>query len=150
MGDAENQGPMSSLSLNATVPCKVRCLSILRQLAQRPVDYIGYHEALGEEVVGFIDQAMLGTVKTDTPRYTAIERRLATTDSDMLVRIRYLGAPTDRVGATAIESLLETPDADGVQIKRLRRGMNTMVLGREPGCAGADCCELTLALFKDP
>jgi len=150
MGDAENQAPMSSLSLDVTVPCDARYLPMLRQLAQRTVDYIGYHEALREEVVGIIGQAMLGAVKADTTGYTAIELRLATTASDMQVRIRYLGAPADRVGATAIERLLETPDADGVPIERLRRGMNTVVLGREPGGDGADFCELTRALPEDP
>jgi len=43
MEDAESQAPMSSLGLDVTVPCEARYLPILRQLAHRAVEHIGYH-----------------------------------------------------------------------------------------------------------
>ena len=68
----------------------------------------------------------------------------------MLVRIRYLGAPARGEGPTAIERLLSRPDGDDVPLDRLRRGMKTVVLGRESGADGADFCELTRELPDDP
>ena len=150
MGDAENPAPMSSLSLDVTVPCEARYLPMLRQLAERTIEYIGYHEALREEVVQTIDKAVHGVFETDDRAYTAVELRLATTEDDMLVRIRYLGAPAGGEGQTAIEQLLSRPDGDEVPIARLRRCMKTVVLGRESGTDGADFCELTRQLPEDP
>jgi len=150
MEDAENQSPMSSLSLDVTVPCQERYLPILRQLAKRTVDYIGYHESLREEVVRTIDHAIHGVFETDDPVYTDVEVRLATTDTDMLVRIRYLGGATANDGPTEIERLLSTPDGDDVPLERLRRAMKSVVLGREDEPGGADFCELTRELPDDP
>ncbi len=141
---------MSSLSLDVTVPCEARYLPLLRQLTQRTVELIGYRESLGEEVVQTIDHAVHGVFETDDSSYTDIELRLATTEKDMLVRIRYLGAPAGGEGPTAIERLLSSPDGDDVPLERLRRGMKTVVLGRESGEEGADFCELTRALPEDP
>lgn len=150
MDDAEIQAPMSSLSLDVTVPCEARYLPILRQLAQRTVAYIGYHESLCEEVVQTIEYAVHGVFETKEHAYTDIEIRLATTETSMLVRIRYLGAPARGDGPTAIEQLLSRPDGDDVPLDRLRRAMTTVVLGREAGADGADFCELTRALPEDP
>ena len=150
MEAAENQAPMSSLRVDVTVPCDVRYLPILRQLAQRTVDYIGYHESLGEEVVGTIDHAMHGVFETRESAYTDIELQLSTTENDMLVRIRYLGASDRSEGPTAIEQLLSRPDGDDVPLERLRRAMKSVLLGRESGTAGADFCELTRELPEDP
>ena len=150
MEDTENQAPMSSLSLDVTVPCQALYLPVLRQLAIRTVEYIGYHEALREEVVQQIDGAVRGVFETDGTAYTDVEVRLATTEDLMLVRIRYLGAPTPGEGPTAIEQLLSRPDGDDAPLARLRRVMKTVSLGREPGEDGADYCELTRELPEDP
>ena len=149
MEDAEMQARMSSLGLDVTVPCEVRYLSILRQLAQRAVEYIGYHESLRDEVVQTIDHAVHGVFETNEHAYTDIELRLATTEHSMLVRIRYLGAPARGEGPSAIEQLLSRPDGDELPLDRLRRAMKTVVLGRESGAAGADFCELTRELPED-
>ena len=106
---------MSSLSLDVTVPCEARYLPLLRQLAERTVEYIGYHESLREEVVQTIDHAVHGVFETHESGYTEIELRLATTEDDMLVRVRYLGAPAGGEGPTAIEQLLSRPDGDEVR-----------------------------------
>ena len=150
MGDAEHQAPMSSLGLDVTVPCDARYLPILRQLAQRTVEYIGYHESMCEEMVRIIDHAVHAVFETGENAYTDIELRLATTERSMLVRIRYLGASAQGEGPTAIERLLSRPDGDEAPLERLRRAMQTVVLGREPGAAGADFCELTRELPEDP
>ena len=146
MGDTENPTPMSLLSLDVRVPCDGRYLPMLRQLAERTVEYIGYHEALRAEVVETIDQAVHGVFETDEPAYAAVELRLATTADDMLVRIRYLGAPIAAEGQPAIERLLSRLDGDEAPLARLRRNMKTVVVGREPGTDGADFCELTCRL----
>ena len=148
MEDAEGQAPMSSLSLDVTVPCEARYLPILRQLAQRTVDYLGYRESLRDEMVRSIEHAMHGVFATDERVYTDIELKLATTADEILVRIRYLGAVRGD-GVTAIEQLLsrpDGPDGDVVPLDQLRRAMKTVVLGRESGAAGADFCELTREL----
>ncbi len=150
MEDAEIQAPMSSLCLDVTVPCEARYLPILRRLAQRTVEYIGYHESLCEEVVQTIDHAVHGVFEPDENAYTDIELRLATTETSMLVRIRYLGAPARGDGPTAIEQLLSRPDGDEAPLDRLRRGMKTVMLGRESGADNADFCELTRELPEDP
>ena len=150
MEASENTVPLSSLRVDVTVPCDARYLPMLRQLAKRTVDYIGYHESLREEVVATIDHAMHGAFETDENAYSDIELQLSTTENDMLVRIRYLGAPERGEGPTAIEQLLSRPDGDDVPLERLRRAMKTVVLGRESGTAGADFCELTRALPEDP
>ena len=152
MEDAEVQAPMSSLSLDVTVPCEARYLPILRQLTQRTVDYLGYHESVRDEVVQTIAHAMHGVFEPDPHVYTDIELQLATTADSMLVRIRYLGASARGEGATTIEQLLSRPDGpDGnvVPLDHLRRGMKTVVLGRESGADGADFCELTRELPTD-
>ena len=150
METAQVQVPMSSLRVDVTVPCDVRYLPMLRQLAKRTVDYIGYHESLGEEVVGTIDHAVHGVFETAQNAYTDIELQLSTTENDMLVRIRYLGASERSDGPTAIEQLLSRPDGDDIPLERLRLAMKTVVLGRESGTAGADFCELTRELPEDP
>ena len=147
---AENQAPMSSLRVDVTVPCDARYLPMLRQITQRTVDYIGYHESLREEVAGTIDYAMHGVFETDEGAYTDIELQLSTTENDMLVRIRYLGSSARGEGPTSIEQLLARPDGNEVPLERLRRAMKTVVLGRESGTAGADFCELTRELPEDP
>ncbi len=149
MEDAEIQAPMSSLGLDVTVPCEARYLPILRQIAHRAVEYIGYHESLRDEVVQTIEYAVRGAFGTNEHAYTDIELQLATTESSMLVRIRYLGAPARGEGPSAIEQLLSRPDGDGVPLDRLRRAMKTVVLGRESGAGGADFCELTRELPED-
>ena len=155
MDDAEIQAPMSCLSLAVTVPCEARYLPILRQLAQRTVGYIGYHAPLRDEVVQTIEHAMHGVFEPGETVYTDIELQLTTTADAMLVRIRYLGAPARRDGATTIEQLLsrpdgpDGPDGDVVPLDQLRRAMKTVVLGRESGADGADFCELTRALPTD-
>lgn len=146
----ENQPPMSSLRVDVTVPCDTRYLPILRRIARQTVDYIGYHESLREELTGTIDHAVHGVFETEGSVYTDIELQLSTTESDMIVRIRYLGASAQGQGATAIEQLLSGPDGDDVPLERLRRTMKTVVLGRESGTAGADFCELTRELPEDP
>ena len=148
MKDAESQVPMSSLGLDVTVPCEARYLPILRQLAHRAVEYIGYHKSLRDEVVQTIEHAVHGVFETNENAYTDIELQLATTKHSMLVRIRYLGAPAG--GEGAIEQLLAQPDGDGVPLDRLRRAMKTVVLGRESGAGGADFCELTRELPDGP
>jgi|TARA_B100002003_G_scaffold222206_1_gene225836 hypothetical protein len=153
MEDAENQAPMSSLSLDVTVPCHARYLPMLQQLAKRTVEYIGYHESLREEVVQTIDHAVHGVFETEKKTYTDVELRLATTENVMLVRIRYLGAPAVSDGPTAIEQQLSQPagpDGDDAPLDRLRRAMKTVELGREAGADGADYCELTRELPDDP
>ena len=150
MGETESQPSMSSLSLDVAVPCDARYLPMLRQLAERTVEYIGYHASRRDEVVRTIDHAVSGVFGPGDTAYTNIELQLATTQSDMQVRIRYLGAPANTAGPTPIEQLLSRPDGDGVPLERLRRGMQTVVLGREAGGGGADFCELTRALPSDP
>ena len=140
---------MSSLSLDVTVPCEARYLPLLRQLTQRTVELIGYRESLGEEVVQTIDHAVLGAFE-DVQVYTNVEIQLATTETCMRVRVRYLGAVARAEGPTAIEQRLSRPNGDEVPLDRLRRTMKTVVLGRESGTAGADFCELTRELPEDP
>ena len=149
MEDAEIQAPMSSLGLDVTVPREARYLPILRQLATRAVEYVGYHESLRDEVVQTIEHAVHGVFETNESVYTDIEVQLTTTESSMLIRIRYLGAPARGEGPSAIEQLLAQPDSDGVPLDQLRRAMKTVVLGRESGAAGADFCELTCELPED-
>ena len=148
MKDAESQAPMSALGLDGTVPGEARYLPILRQLAHRAGEHIGYHKALRDEVVQTIEHAVHGVFETNENAYTDIELQLATTEHSMLVRIRYLGAPAR--GEGAIEQLLAQPDGDGVPLDRLRRVMKTVVLGRESGAGGADFCELTRELPDGP
>jgi hypothetical protein len=140
---------MSSLSLDVTVPCDGRYLPVLRRLTARTVEYIGFHEAARASVVETIDCAMAGVFTDGEPSYSDIGLRLATTENDMLVRIRYLGGPNGD-GAGTIESLLSRTADDGAPLERLRRGMKTVVLGRESGGDGAEFCELTHPLPKDP
>ena len=149
MEDAEIQTPISSLGLDVTVPCEVRYLPVLRQLARRAVEYIGYHESSRDEVVATIEYALHGVFEMNDNAYTDIELQLATTDQSMVVRVRYLGAPTTGEGPSAIERLLSQPDGDAAPIERLRRAMKTVVLGRESGASGADYCELTRTLPED-
>ena len=149
MEDAEIQIPMSSLGLDVTVPCEAQYLPVLRQLAVRAVEYIGYHESLRDEVVETIERAMHGVFETNENAYTDIELQLATTEQAMIVRIRYLGAPAPGEGPSAIERLLSQPDGDDAPLERLRRAMKTVVLGRESGASGADYCELTRTLPED-
>ena len=150
MEEVENKSPMSSLSLDVTVPCEPRYLQTLQQLAQRAVEYIGYHHSQQEDVVRNILHTVHGLFETDERVYTEVELRMATTDDEMRIRVRYLGAPSGAEGPSPIEQLLSRPDGDGIPIERLRRGMKTVALGRESGSDGADFCELTRALPEDP
>ncbi len=149
MTDVEPQAPMSSLRLDVTLPCEARYLPMLRQLTVRTVDYLGYHESLRDEVVRAIELAVNGVFGAGGA-YRDVEVQLGTSETDMLVRIRYLGASAGGAGPTPIEQLLSQADGDDSPITQLRRAMKAVVVGRESGDDAADYCELTKALPEDP
>lgn len=145
---------MSSLRLNVTLPCAARYLPLLTKLTTRTVDYLGFHESLRDEVVQAIDASVRGVFEADDrSSYRDVEIELTTTDTDMLVRIRYLGAPASGAGLTTIEQLLsqpQGPNGDDAPMARLQRTMKAVVVGREFGDDSVDYCELTKALPADP
>jgi hypothetical protein len=145
MSDVEPQAPMSSLRLDVTLPCHARYLPMLRQLTVRAVDYLGYYEASRDEVVQAVDLATVGVFNPEGP-YRDVEVRLATTETDMVVRIRYLGAATGAVGPVPIEHPLSQADGDDSPMARLQRAMTGVAMGREPGDGAVDYCELTRSL----
>ncbi len=145
MGKTERPGSTTSIGLSVTLPCEARYLPILRQLAERTADHLGYRTTHRNDVVGAIEQAVLRVFEPGGTAYTHVELRLAAGGRDMQVRIRYLGASAPRDGATIIEQLLSRSGPDGVPLDRLRRSMRTVVLGRGPDGDG-DFCELTRAL----
>ena len=105
---------------------------MLRQLAERTADHLGYRPPHRDDVVCAIEQAVLGVFEPSDTAYTHVELRLAANGRDMQVRIRYLGASLSRDGATVIEQLLSRSGPDGVPLERLRQSMRTVVLGRGP------------------
>ncbi len=150
MGKTERPGSTTSIGLSVTLPCEARYLPILRQLAARTADHLGYRTTHRDDVVRAIEQAVLRVFEPGDTAYTHVELRLAANGRDMQVRIRYLGASVSQDGATIIEQLLSRPGPDGVPLDRLRRSMRTVVLGRGPADEGADFCELTRALPEVP
>ena len=144
MGKTERPDSTTSLGLNVTLPCEARYLPILRQLAERTADHLGYRAAPRDDVVCAIEQAVLRVFEPDADTYTHVELQLSARGRDMQVRIRYLGASRRR--DEGIEQLLSRCGPDGVPLERLRRSMSTVVLG---GDDGADFCELTRALPED-
>ena len=145
MGKTERPDSTTSLGLNVTLPCEARYLPILRQLAERTADHLGYRAAHRDDVICAIEQAVLRVFEPGGAAYTHVELQLSARGRDMQVRIRYLGA-SRRDGGPAIEQLLSRCGPDGVPLERLRRSMSTVVLG---GDDGADFCELTRALPED-
>ena len=145
---------MSSLRLDVTLPCAARYLPLLTKLTVRTVDYLGFHESLRDEVVQAIHAAVRGVFEADDgTSYRDVEVQLATTDTDMIVRIRYLGAPASGAGLTTIEQLLSRPQGpndDDAPMARLQRTMKAVVVGRESGDDSVDYCELTKALPAEP
>ena len=154
MSDVEPQTPMSSLRLDVTLPCAACYFPLLTKLTVRTVDYLGFHESLREEAVQAIDAAVRGVFEADDgTSYRDVEVQLATTDTDMIVRIRYLGAPASGAGLTTIEQLLSRPQGpndDDAPMARLQRTMKAVVVGRESGDDSVDYCELTKALPAEP
>ncbi len=146
MGKTERPDSTKSIGLSVTLPCEARYLPMLRQLAERTADHLGYRPPHRDDVVCAIEQAVLGVFEPSDTAYTHVELRLAANGRDMQVRIRYLGASLSRDGATVIEQLLSRSGPDGVPLERLRQSMRTVVLGRGPEDDGADFCELTTAL----
>ncbi len=145
----EPEAQMSSLRLDVTMPCQARYLPMLRQLAVRTVDYLGYHEAVRDEVAQTIDLALAGMFGAEGV-YRDVEVQLATTETDMLVRIRYLGASGHGDSSARIAHYLSESDSGEPLIARLERVMKSVVVGREPGHDAVDYCELTKALPADP
>ena len=146
MGKSGRPDSATSIGLNVTLPCEARYLPILRRLAGRTADHLGYRTKHREDVVFAIEHAVLRVFEPGGTAYTHVELRMASSGSCMQVRIRYLGASLPRDGAPAIERLLSRSGPDGVPLDRLRRSMRTVVLGRGTGDDGADFCELTRAL----
>ena len=146
MGKTERPDPTTSIGLNVTLPCEARYLPILRRLAERAADHLGYRTTHRDDVVCAIEQAVVRVFEPGDTVYTHVELHLAACGRDMRVRIRYLGASRPRGGAPIIEQLLSRSGPDGVPLDRLRRSMRTVVLGRGPENDGADFCELTRAL----
>ena len=146
MGKTERPGSTVSIGLNVTLPCETRYLPVLRQLAERTADYLGYRTTHRDDVVCAIEQAVLRVFEPGGAAYTHVELRMAASGRDMQVRIRYLGASRPRGGAPIIEQLLSRSGPDGVPLDLLRRSMRTVVLGQGPEDDGADFCELTRAL----
>jgi len=136
----------ASIELSVALPCEARYLPILRQLAARAADHLGYRATPRDDLVCAIEQAVVRVFEPGAAAYTHVELRMAASGRDMLVRIRYLGASASRDGAPIIERLLSRSGPDGVPLDRLRHSMATVVLGRGPDGDGADFCELTRAL----
>ncbi len=149
MHDAQNEPPMSSLCLDVTLPCEPRYLPMLRRLAERTIDYIGYDRESRDALAGTLDSAIRSVFGDDADRYRAITLRFATTDHDMLVHIRCLGAPPDERGAASIEDLLSRGAAGASPLEHLRRDMTTVAVGRETGDDAAEFCDLTKTLPGD-
>ena len=103
MGKTERPGSTTSIGLSVTLPCEARYLPILRQLAARTADHLGYRTTHRDDVVRAIEQAVLGVFEPGDTPYTHVELRLAANGRDMQVRIRYLGASVSQDGATIIE-----------------------------------------------
>jgi len=143
MGDDEQQQPMSALSLDVTLPCEVRYLPVFNRLAERTVDYTGYDKAVREEMLRVVEAAVRRIF--DSEDYQKVCLRLATTDSDLLIRIRCFRAATVE-RPMSIEQLLSEAEADETPLDCLRQVMNTVTLGCEEGEDGADFCELSKAL----
>ena len=146
MGKTDRPDSTTSIGLNVTLPCEARYLPILRRLAERAADQLGYRTTHRDDVVCAIEQAVLRVFEPGDAAYTHVELHLAARGSVLRVRIRYLGASRPRDGAPVIEQLLSRSGPDGVPLDRLRRSMRTVVLGRGPEGDGADFCELTRAL----
>lgn len=146
MGKTERASDAASIDLNVTLPCEARYLPILRQLAERAADHLGYRNNQRGDFVCAIEQSVVRVFEPGVAAYTHVELRMAASGRDMQVRIRYLGASLSRDGAPIIERLLSRSGPDGVPLDRLRRLMATVVLGRGPDDDGADFCELTRAL----
>ena len=146
MGKTGRPEATTSIGLNVTLPCEARYVPILRRLAERTADYLGYGTPHRDEVVHAIEQAVLRVFEPGDAAYTHVELRMAASGRNMQVRIRYLGASLPRDGAPAIERLLSRSGPDGVPLELLRRSMRTVVLGRGPDGDGVDFCELTRAL----
>ena len=136
----------ASIELSVALPCEARYLPILRQLAARGADHLGYRDTQRDDLVCAIEQAVVRVFEPGAAAYTHVELRMAASARDMQVRIRYLGASAPRDGAPIIETLLSRSGPDGVPLERLRHSMATVVLGRGPDGDGADFCELTRAL----
>ncbi len=136
----------ASIELSVALPCEARYLPILRQLAARAADHLGYRDTQRDDLVCAIEQAVVRVFEPGAAAYTHVELRMAASGRDMQVRIRYLGASAPRDGAPIIERLLSRSGPDGVPLERLRDSMATVVLGRGPDGDVADFCELTRAL----
>ncbi len=146
MGKTARPDSTTSIGLNVTLPCEARYLPILRRLAERTADHLGYRTPHRDDVVCAIEQAVLRVFEPGDAAYSHVELSMAASGRSMRVRIRYLGASLPRDGAPVIERLLSRSGPDGVPLERLRRSMRTVVLGRGPDDEGADFCELTRAL----
>lgn len=146
MGKTERPTAAASIALDVTLPCEARYVPILRRLAERTAEHLGYRTTCRDDVVCAIEQAVRRVFEPGDSPYTHVELRLAARGRDMLVRIRYLGAARPRGGAPVIEQLLSRAGPDGVPLDRLRRSMRTVVLGRGTEDDDADFCELTRAL----
>ncbi|SVA58237.1 uncharacterized protein METZ01_LOCUS111091, partial [marine metagenome] len=109
MGDDEQQPPMSALCLDVTLPCEVRYLPVLNRLAEQAVDYTGYDNMVRAEMLRVVEAAVRRVL--DSEAYQKVGLRLATTDSDMLIRIRCFHAATVE-RSMSIEQLLSKADAD--------------------------------------
>ena len=142
----ETSDSAASIELSVALPCEARYLPILRELAARAADHLGYRNTQRDDLVCAIEQAVVRVFEPGAAAYTHVELRMAASGRDMQVRIRYLGASASRDGAPIIERLLSRSGPDGVPLERLRHSMATVVLGRGPDGDGADFCELTRAL----
>lgn len=149
MGKTERRDSTTSMGLNVTLPCEARYLPMLRQLAERTADHLGYRTPHRDDVVRAVEQAVLRVFEPDDTAYTHVELQLAARGGDMRVRIRYLGASEPRDGMPGIERLLSRDGPDGVPLDRLRRLMSTVVLGRGTEDDRAEFCELTRTLPDD-
>ena len=145
MGDDEQQPPMSALCLDVTLPCEVRYLPVLNRLAEQAVDYTGYDKVVREEMLHVVEAVIRRVLDSDG--YQKVGLRLATTDSDLLIRIRCFHAVTVEK-PMAIEQLLSEADTAETPLGRLRKVMNTVTFGCEEGEDNTDFCELTKALPK--
>ena len=135
--------------LELSVPCDDRFRPVLSILCERMVRYVGYSEAEAAEVAAAVVHATDGVVVDGkSPTYKDLDVTIATSESDIEFRVRYLrGSGEPSFDAPSIEHRLSERSGGEAPLDAIHRVMGRVEFGQDDG---VEFCALSKSLPEEP
>ena len=137
-----------SIRLEVTVPCDERFRPVLCVLCERMARYVGYSDSDATRLASSVVHATDGVLEhEEAPEYTSLDVTIATNETEIEFRVRYLREGSDDASdGVGIERLLGRQRHDGIPLDLIRSTAQRVEFGQD---SGVEFCALTMALPEE-